>query len=764
VRRLLFSSLLLLAHCSNTSSGADEPAKPAAPPAVTEVSPFVGSGGFAYNFGSAFAGALAPQGLAKVGPDTSGPFGTANFQHFSGYYYKDDQIQAFSHLHLHGTGATDYGVLSFFPTDGADEAFRTGDGRASVFRKETEEAHPGYYAVTLDRWNIRAEMTATPHAAHHRYSYPSTVKSPTVIVDLTHHLSGGTVTGVEATIDAATASFRGKLRSVGGMSRGFGGYDVFFEARASRPWSSASAWPGDGATLSASALGEKDTAGLALAFAPSPDPVELIVGLSLVSAEGAKANLDAEIKKFAFEETRSQTESEWGTLLDAIKIEGGSENDRRTFYTALYHGYMMPTRTGDASGQYLGTDGQIAQADGFHYCSDMSLWDTYRTLHPLYALVSPDRDIDAIRSLHAMAKASGFFPKWPIATAEAGTMIGASAEVVLADAYVKGVTGFDAKGAYEILRAAAMNQADPPGGRGGRDDAVSYMQYGYVPASRGGSVSKTVEYAWNDFALSNLARALGETADADALAARATAYRALFDADHGFLRARKEDGSWSTPGYSPEAFTDDYVEANGWHTVFGPGHDVAGLAQLFGGNEQLAARLDEFFTAGRQDYEDNPPDETLKGGGTRPHYWASNEPTLHTMYLFGQIGRPDLTQKWVRWVREFFFRPTPDGIPGNDDSGTMSAWYVFSALGFYPLAGSDLYFIGAPLFERAELRLPAGGTFVIEAPGVSSTSMYVQSVELNGAPLAVPSLHHADLRAGGSLRFVMGPTPGSWGK
>jgi predicted alpha-1,2-mannosidase len=655
-------------------------------------------------------------------------------------------------------------VLSFLPTDGADESLRTGDGRMSPFRKETEEAHPGYYGVTLDRWNIRAEMTATPHAAHHRYSYPSTVQAPTVFVDLTHHLSGGAITSAELTVDPATSRFRGKFRSVGGMSGGFGGYDVYFEARTNRPWTSATTWPENALTMSLPALGKDDTAGLALGFAPSADPVEVIVGLSLVSADGARANLDAEIADFAFDKTLARTQSDWQSLLDAIKIEGGSEADRRTFYSALYHAYLMPSRTGDASGQYLGADGQIAQADGFHYCSDMSLWDTYRTLHPLYALIAPDRDIDAIRSLHAMAKVKGFFPKWPIATAEAGTMIGASAEVVLADAYVKGVTDFDARGAYAIMRAAAMDQADPPGGRGGRDNAVDYMALGYVPTRDGGSVSKTVEYAWNDFALSNFARALGETADADALAARATTYRALFDPDSGFLRGKKDDGSWSTPTYQPTEFSEDYVEANGWHTVFGPGHDAAGLAQLFGGNDKLVAKLDEFFTVGRQDYEETPPDNTLKGAGLRNHYWASNEPTLHTMYLFGQVGRPDLTQKWVRWVRDFFFRAAPDGIPGNDDSGTMSAWFVFSALGFYPLAGSDLYFIGAPLFEHAEVRLPAGGSFTIEAPGVSATNMYVQSVELNGAPLDKPALHHADLRAGGSLRFVMGAAPSDWGK
>lgn len=770
--RYLSASLLALviAACSSTSEGPppDAPAPPRRP--LELASPFVGSGGFGFNFGSAFPGALAPQGLVKVGPDTFGTeWADINFLHYSGYWYGDDHVIGFSHLHLHGTGATDYGVLALMPLDGFDAGRIPRAGHMSPFKKESERASPGYYAVTLDNGGIQVELTATPRVAHHRYVFPASVAAPTVLVDLTHHLSGGEVTAVEARIAQGEASLRGKLRSIGGMSGGFGGYDVFFEARVSRPWASAQAWsgaaPAEGSEVSFSMPegAEQKPAGFALSFAPSAEPLEVRVGVSLVSAEGAAANLEAEAPSFGFDNTRASAEAAWSKLLGAIEVEGGDEREARKLYSALYHLYLMPTRVGDADGSYVGMDGKVAKADGFSYCSDLSLWDTYRTLHPMYAILAPERDLDAVRSLHEMARAGGFFPKWPIATGESGTMIGASAEVVLADAYLKGITGFDAEGAYGIMREAAASKQQPSGGRGGRGDVVPYIDLGYVPAEIGGSVSKTVEYAVNDFAMAGLARALGKPQDADMFAARSKNYRALFDPQHGFLRAKTKDGAWNKPGYSPLQFGDEYVEANGWHTLWGPLHDVEGLIELFGGRDAFVAKLDEFYTKGRENYEEFPPDGTLKGSGMRPYFWASNEPVIHSAYLFAQAGRPDLTQKWVRWIQANIFKDTPDGLPGNDDGGTMSAWYLFNAMGFYPLAGSDVYFVGAPTFPRMVLHLPAGD-FTIEAPGVSAENMYVQSVELNGAPLAGPTLRHADLKAGGSLRFSMGPQPGAWGR
>jgi predicted alpha-1,2-mannosidase len=753
---------------------------PPGKPPLELASPFVGTGGFAFSFGSSSVGAMSPQGLAKVGPDTKGSWGDINFLHYSGYWFDDDTIEGFSHLHLHGTGATDYGVLAVMPTDGIDKARTTRAGYGSPFHKETEAASPGFYGVTLDRGAIAVELTATEHAAHHRYTFPDGAggaAQPTLVFDLTHRLSGGRVTSAEAHLSQADGRVSGKLHSLGGMSGGFGGYDVYFEGKISTPWASQAVWkdggePADGVDVvwAEPDGGDQKSApvpvGFSLSFArPLAGPVELVLGLSLVSAEGAAANLAAEIPAGqGFDDTHKGAAAAWDGLLGTIKVSGGTELDQRTFYSALYHAFVMPSRVGDADGKYVPRNGlPTRQAEGFRYVSDMSLWDTYRTLHPLYALIAPDRALDAVRSLHEMAISFGAFPKWPIATGESGTMIGASAEIVLADAYVKGVTDFDAKGAYAIMRAAAMDPTAPPGGRGGRDNVESYMKYGYVTADHGGSVSKTGEYAWNDFALSNLARALGETADADALLARSKGYKGLFDPDSGFLRGKHEDGSWSAKAIAPTIQGDDFVEANAWQTLWAPMHDVDGMIGLFGSRQAFIDKLSEFFDKGRADFEETPLSPDLKGSGIRPYFWPANEPDIHAEYMFAQAGRPDLTQKWVRWIDETFFKATPDGIPGNDDGGTMSSWFIFNTLGFYPLAGSDIYVVGAPHFPMATIAVP-GGSFVVEGKGVSKENLYVQSVTLNGAPLAVPQLRHADLRPGGSLVFEMGPAPSTWGQ
>jgi predicted alpha-1,2-mannosidase len=447
-----------------------------------------------------------------------------------------------------------------------------------------------------------------------------------------------------------------------------------------------------------------------------------------------------------------------------VRVTGGTDAQRNMMTAAVYHAFLMPTVQSDVDGSYRGMDGQVHTASGFRYVSDMSLWDTYRTLHPLYALIAPDRALDAVRSLHEKAKQGGCFPKWPIATGEAGSMIGSSAEPVLADAYLKGVTGFDAEGAYQIMRAAAMDPTPPPGGRGGRDHVEAYMKSGYVPANTtGGSVSWTTEYANDDFALAALADALGHTADAATLRARALGYQKLYDPATGFLWAKNDDGSWAGSHVDATLFTDEFVEANAWQSMWMVGMDADGLATLAGGRDKVIAKLSDMFAKTKEDFEQTNWDSPLTSGPQRPYYWGANEPDINAPYLFAQLGRPDLTQLWVAWCRANLYTAGADGLPGNDDGGTMSAWFLFSALGFYPLVGSDRYILGAPLFPRAEVAVP-GGTFTIEAPEVSDTNVYVQSVALSGVALDKPEIKHADLKAGGKLTFVMGPAPSMWGR
>lgn len=772
-------ALLVIAEAASCSGGNETPPptptptppEPDAgePPVVkapqVPVSPlFIGSGGFAYAFGSAFPGAAAPQGLAKVGPDTKGPWGTIRFLHFSGYWYGDDTIQGFSHLHLQGTGATDYGILSVMPSDGFDASRTTRDGYQSTFAKKSESAVPGLYAVTLDRGNIRAEITATPHGAHHRYTYPAGAPEAHLIVDLGHHLDSGSVDGIDVTLDPAQQRITGKLHSMGGMSKGFGGYDLFFAARTRSPWTSSQVWSSGGAPAPGVTASGVD-AGFDLAFDPGKSgPIELQIGLSLVSPEAAAANLLAELPAWAFEDTAKKTAAAWDALTGRIKVTGGTAAQRDQMSAALYHAFLMPTVMSDVDGGYTGMDGQLHAASGFRYVTDMSLWDTYRTLHPLYDLIAPVEALDSVQSLHAKAQQGGFFPRWPIATGEAGTMIGASSEIVVADAWLKGIKGFDAEGAYQILRAAALDPVAPPGGRGGRDHVEEYMKLGYVPAPTGGSVSRSTEFACDDLALADLAEGLGHPADAAALRARATGYRKLFDPATGFLWARNEDGSFaSTLHDDPTAFLEEFTEANAWQSLWLVHRDADGLAALLGGPAKAVEKLEQLFDQTKTDWDQLDTSDPLTSSGQRPYYWAGNEGDMHVAYLFAAFGRPDLTQKWVAWARENLFGPGAEGLPGNDDGGTMSAWYIWSSLGFYPIAGSDRYAVGTPLFPHAEIAVP-GGTFTVDADDAGATQIYVQSATLNGKPLTTPELRHGDLKAGGSLHFKMGATPSAWGK
>jgi predicted alpha-1,2-mannosidase len=742
--------LLALAGCGPSFPEVERP--------VDWASPTFGSGGFAYAAGNAFPGAMVPDGMVKLGPDTTGKqYGAIEFLHYDGYWYGDDTVRGFSHLHLAGTGATDLGVLSVMPALSVDAASAKPDGLATALKKPTERATPGSYEVTLAN-GIAVALTATVHTGAHRYTFPADATTGVIAFDLAHHLSGGVINA--ASLDVTGTEVSGHFHQAGKMSRGFGGMDVFFVARATRAPLSSKVWSATTA-LADGTHAEGDDVGCALTF-DTTQPVELTVAVSLVSVEGARANLDAEVG--AFETVRTAAVNAWNEQLSAVKLSGGGEDERRLFYSALHHVFVMPAQYQDVDGRYRGHDGQVHTTDGARFVSDLSLWDSYRTVHPLYGLLAPSLARDAVKSLHLMAQQHGAFPKWPLAAGDSGSMVGASAEVVVADAYARGVRDFDAEDAYQVLRAAALGEAEPAGGRGGRDHVTVYDALGFVPSTGdNGATSVTCEYAHDDFALSNLAAALGHDDDAARLLARSKGYRKLYDPVTGFLRARTADGALAVKtGFDPLVLSDEYVEANAWHTLFCAPHDVDGMVDLLGGQQAFLDRLTSFFEQSKTEWEGLASDSLLRSL-PRPYYWQANEPDIHAAYLFAQAGRPALTQRWARWVADTFYAPRPDGLPGNDDGGTMSAWYVFTALGLYPLAGSDQFILGAPRFPKAVLRLP-GGTFTIDAPQASSTNLFVQSVTLDGQPLTTPVLRMGQLKPGGRLAFVMGPTPSHWGE
>jgi len=744
----LVSSGLVSSGC-----GDDGETPPAELPEVTDtvalVDPTIGTGGLGFSHGSCFVGAAVPHGLVKIGPDTSGPYGTVNFLHYSGYWAGDTKIRGFSHLHLHGAGATDYGVLSMMPVTAFDPGKTHVVDYETRFAKADERAAAGRYEVTLDN-GIAVTLAATARVAVHRYT-----GAGAVVIDLGKTLDGGTVTAASVTVDDAAGEVTGQLHHRGGMSAGFGGYTVYFVAKAKVPWSSHQVWAA-GQPPSPAGTAEGTDVGAALIGVPSD--VELAVGVSLVSLDGARANLEAEVPVIDVEQVAAEARAAWAELLDRVRITGGTEAQRRIFYTSLYHAFLMPSVIADVDGTYrLAGQAEAQRADGWQQVSDLSLWDTYRTVSSLYAWLAPDSARDQARSLVAFGETVGGYPRWPLATGEAGTMLGASAEIVIADALARGVPGTGAEQAWPTLRAAAMDPVAPQSGRGARGREVeAYMTHGYVPSSYGRSVSVTTELAHDDFALAQLADALGHVEDRDALLARREGWRALYDPAVGFLRARDADGAFPAGSFDPLAMTDDYAEANAWHSLWMAGsHDPDGLADILGGRDAAIAKLETFFELAKEHWETADPSAA---NFPRPYYWHGNEPDIHAPFLFAQLGRPELTQRWARWVVDTHYADTPEGLAGNDDGGTLGSWYVLAALGVYPIPGSDRWILAAPRFPKARV-LVGGRELVITAEGVSDEARYVEWIELDGVPVEGSELTHAELAGASSLRFVMTSAP-----
>lgn len=736
---------------------------------VDLVNPFIGSGGRGWSVGSAFVGAAAPFGMVQAGPDATGPLFWP-WLHCSGYHASDDTILAFSHTHLHGTGIPDFGAVGFMPVPGAMRAGLLGPGGpASRFRRETEAASPGYYAVTLDDHAMRVELTATRHAAAHRYT-PAGAGPVTVLVDPAHAVVLGMALDGGVRVLPEAREIEAWAHTQGEFSKPFGGVRTFVVARVDRPFQAHGTWTGKIVKPGTDAADGRDCGAYVTLDAAADSPVAVWVGVSFTDLAHARMNLEAEVAGRTFDDIRRATEDAWESEMSVIRFEGGDAAMREVMATQIYHAFLMPNEFMDVDGSYLGFDGKVHRADGFIYYTNFSLWDTYRTLHPLLVLVKPERQADMIKSLLAMAEQGGFLPKWPLANGYTNCMIGTPADIVIADSVVKGVDGFDVGAAYDEMLATALAPTPPGHPYAGRVGVEDYLALGYVAADRHDqATSRTLEFAIADAAIANLAEHLGRADDAAVFRQRSRNYRNVWDPDTRFFRGRRADGTFLEP-FDPLAFaltnTLSYTEGNAWQYRWLAPHDPEGLLDLFGGPDAMVEALQTFFDNARAEHAapvPQDPDELTLMQQPPRWYWHGNEPDLHASYLFAIAGRPDLTQEWVRWVATTLYHTGRDGIPGNDDAGTLAAWYVFSALGFLPLPGRDDYVLGAPLFPRAEVRL-RDGVLVVEAPGVSDENRYVQSVTLDGHPLTTPLLPHADLARGGTLRFEMGPAPPGSGR
>ena len=721
------------------------------------VNPFISTGGNRYVCGNNPPGATVPFGLVRLSPDTVSSSGrTAT--NTSGYYYDDPFILGFSHTRLCGTGAVDGGHLRVMPCANGTPLKELRRGLRAQFDHDSESASPGYYSVAPSKIGWKAELTATRRVGLHRYGF-NAGKTPRIVIDVGSTLGRGRSEACEVQVDPDSREVTGTARTFGSFSGRYGGLRIYFVARFRRPWERLTTWSGDSVIVERpKAVG--DDVGVEITFPPTKDEqsVELAVALSHVSIENARENLNVELADRSFEQVREAAAAEWNASLSTVQIEGGGPSDGKIFYTALYHAMMMPTVFNDINGQYLGFDKQIHQADGFQYYTDMSLWDTFRTTHPLFTLLMPERHRDMLVSLVKMAEQGGSLPRWPSGAGYTNSMFGAPAEIVIAEAYLKGIRDFDVETAYHMMRKAALEPAPHGAPYAGREGIVDFAKYGYCPSdTMKGAVSKTLEYASTDAAIGRLAAALGHDDDAALFAKRGQYYRNVWNTKTQYFQARDAAGEFSTP-LKPRLlsyldfgnrFTDDYVEGSALQWRWAVQHDAAGLVSLFSSRDDFVKELDAFFAGSY------PQVGALPNG----YYWQGNQPDIHAAYLFNAAGRSDLTQKWVRWILKHKYGDGPNGLDGNDDGGTLSAWFVFSSLGFYPVVGTDRYELGSPVWKRAVVNIGDRKLEII-AENYAPDRVYVTRVELNGTPLDRSSFAHHEIAGGGTLRFVMSDQPG----
>ena len=692
------------------------------------VNPFIGTGGH----GHTFPGACVPNGMVQLSPDTR-PDGYSDWDGASGYHYSDSVIYGFSHTHLSGTGVSDLCDVLLMPMSSTPslrpEAYR------SSFRKGSEHAHAGYYKVHLDGPNVEVELTSTARTGIHRYTFPEGTEAH-VVLDLEHR------DHVER-----TSILRVNDREVMGERRSSSwarDQRLFYCIRFSHPFQEVPGRNGISEQIAAT-LRSQDH----FSFGDlRGDPLIVKVGISAVSAEGARRNLDAEAAHWDFDRYRKDAERAWNAKLGRVQLRGGTREQQRTFYTALYHCYIAPALFNDADGQYRGMDGAVHHADHDVY-TIFSLWDTFRALHPLMTILEPGMTADWVRTMLLHYQQGGRLPVWELWGNETDCMIGYHAVSVIADAYLKGIRGFDAELALKAMVESATQEDFGIG---------AYQRQGFISSEDAAeSVSRTLEYAYDDRCIARMAEALGKNEVATRFLTRSRNWQNLFDPVTKFFRPRR-NGGFVEP-FDPYEVNFHYTEANAWqYSLFVP-HDVEHHVHLLGGPAGLTKRLDALFTADERTTGRQQSDIT----GLIGQYAHGNEPSHHFAYLYNLSSRPHSTDVYVARIMRELYTDAPDGLAGNEDCGQMSAWYVLGALGFYPLApGNTSYTLGLPLFEEATLYLAPDRVLRITGTSEQGARDHVVYTLWNGNEHdAFRSIEHADLVKGGHLHFELGPRPGS---
>lgn len=738
-----------------------------AQPRVTDyVKPLVGT----KSMGHTFPGACAPYGLVQLSPDTeiiphniNGAYQKDAYRYCAGYQYEDSTIVGFSHTHLNGTGHSDLGDILIMPTVGKlklvpGTSTERGSGYRSHFSHKTEQASPGYYSAFLDDYGIKAEMTATERTGVHRYTFPK--GEAHLIVDLVQGIynydgkvlwanlrveNDSLLTGYRITRGWARTNYTHFAISFSKPFKNYGHknaekvvYNGFW-----RKFKLENNFPEMGGT--------KITAFFDFDFKEG-EQLEVKVALSPVDCLGALANLQAETQGKSFDQIKNETEAKWEKELSVVSVKGNADA-LSVFYTSLYHTMINPSVYMDVDGRYRGVDHNIHQADGFTNYTIFSVWDTYRAFHPLMNIINRKRNADFVKSMlaHQQQSVHKALPVWSLMGNEDWCMIGYHSVSVLADAAAKGLE-FDKKKALEaMICSSTLKYFD------GTDD---YMKRGYVPVDVNGSgTSITLEYAYDDFTIACFAKSIGEDSIASRYFKRAMNYRNVFDTQLGFARAKQKDGSWKPNLDLLSTINQGFIEGNSWNYSFYVPQDVKGLIGLMGGDKHFIQRIDSLFTMHLpKKYLEESEDVTEEG--LIGNYVHGNEPSQHIPYLYAWTTEPWKTQLRVRQIMDTKYLNKIDGLCGNDDCGQMSAWYVLSAMGFYPVCpGVDEYVLGAPYFEEMKVNLENGKTFVVKAPKVSAQNKYVQSVTLNGKPYTKAFITTTDILGGGELVFRMGIKP-----
>ena len=699
------------------------------------VNPFIGTDGP----GNTYPGATIPFGMVQLSPD----IGIPGWDRIAGYYYQDTIISGFSHTHLTGTGAGDLYDILVMPTNSRfTKRIKENNYKPfSSFSHNKEEASPGYYSVDLLDFGIKAELTATERTGIHKYTFPEDDNSQ-IYIDLGYSLNwdSPTETYIRVVDDNTIEGFR---KSTGWAKD----QRLYFVIKISKPFNSYKLYKND--SLVNSPIKGKNTKIILNYVTENNEEIILKTGLSTATIQGAYRSLELEAANFNFNDYKNRAGTLWENELQKITIETRDKNKKEIFYTMLYQSMLAPTLLSDHNGNYKGANDTIAKAIGFNRYDTFSLWDTYRAAHPLYTILHRNRVSDMINSLLAHYKETGLLPVWSMQGNETNMMIGYHAVPVIVDAYFKNIKGFDIKLAFEACKKSAMDNS--------RQIDI-YKDLGYIPIDEhheNWSVSKTLEYAYDDWCIAQFAKDLGKTEDYDYFFKRSENWRNVYDKQSTFMRPKLVDGTFIKE-FVPKEYTAYFCESNAWQYFWSVSQNIEGLIEVVGGNEKFEKKLDSMFTFNPLP-EDNLP---IFSTGMIGQYAHGNEPSHHVGYLYNYVGKPWKTQELIREILETQYKNTPDGHCGNEDCGQMSSWYIFSSLGFYPVNPSQgVYSFGSPIFDKATINLENGKKFVIETVNNNNENKFIQSIELNGKSITQNYILHKDILKGGYLIFTMGKQP-----